>query len=578
MLKKQLQILLIINIFQTLKPELYFTDHKKSLKKTSWAENTLKKLTLDQKIGQLFIIAAISSTEQPTETLATELIACPYNLNKKHIKQAVKEDNVGGIIFLFKSTPEYQQKLTKKYQALSKLPLFIAQDSEWGLAMRLDLLPNKVIRYPKNMTLGAIKNTNLIYKLGKEIGKQCLHLGVHINFAPVVDINNNPNNSVIHDRSFSDDKNKVAKLANSYAKGLQDVGIIACAKHFPGHGDTNIDSHLELPRLKHQKKRLENLEIYPFRYLIKNNISAIMIGHLLVEALDKNNSASLSYNIVTNYLQKKLNFKGLIITDGLGMKAITKNLAAGQIALQAFMAGNDILLCPTDLKAAQKAIKESILSGIITVKELDQKVFKILKAKEWALKKETKYTKNNDFLIRDKAIKLQEELFDNAITIVNNKNKIKFNQKLIENSSAILIGKLPENIFKNYLNQTACKVIEQNQVINLQEIYNFIKNYNNKTIIIAIGQINKIAAERFGIDENIFKLLDMLKEEAKEIILIIFGTPYSLKYFKDTSLLIAAYEDDPAMQKSAFKLIAGQIIAKGELPVKINLNQINIGS
>lgn len=534
---------------------------------SNWAEQTLQKLTLREKIGQLFIVATASNFTQPTEILVTALQNCPYNMNHDHIINLIKNYNIGGVIFLFKSDPNTQVAFTNKYQELSKVPLLITQDSEWGLSMRLDLNPEKVIQYPRNLTLGAIKDEQLIYELGKEVGHQCSAIGIHMNFAPVVDINNNPENPVIHDRSFGDDKYKVARLATLFAQGVEDAGILACAKHFPGHGDTDVDSHLELPIIKHDKVRLDNIELYPFRHIINNGISSIMIAHLAIPALEPDIKipSSLSYKIVTEELKNNLNFKGLIITDGLGMQAITNHYKPGELELQAFLAGNDILLCPLDVPLAIELIEKAILSGRITEEELDRRVLKILKAKEHAFKQNAK-TNFEAFIIRQEAKELQEKLFDNAVTLVKNEKNLNFNQKLLEESCLIQIGDLPENLFFNSLDGICKKALCIPKKFNINQIIENTSDHN--TIIIALAQMNKFAKDNFGISTESLALINKLLKN-KQVILVVFGSPYSLKYFENCDVVIEAYEDAPAMQSSVLKVLKGHIQATGSLPIKI---------
>lgn len=344
----------------------------------SASEKIIQSLTLRQKIGQLFIVAAASSFEQPGEVLSSQMIKSPYRMDKSYIESLIHKYHIGGICWLFRSTPEKQMALTKHYQNISELPLLIAQDCEWGLSMRLD----NTIKFPKAGDLGKLRNKQLIYEMGKEIGMQCREIGVHMNLAPVVDVNSNPDNPVIGIRSFGDDPKQVAQCAALFAKGLQDGGVLSCAKHFPGHGDTSIDSHLDLPVIRHDRKRLEEVELYPFKKLIEAGVDAVMTAHLLVLAYDLEKPATLSKNIITNLLRNQLNFSGLIITDGLGMRALTNYYKPGEIELNALLAGNDILLCPVDVPKAVELIEKAIKEGRIKEEEIDRRVFKILSIKE----------------------------------------------------------------------------------------------------------------------------------------------------------------------------------------------------
>jgi len=345
----------------------------------NWAQQTFESMTLQEKIGQMFVVAAASCFDKNEETLSSALFKSPYKMDPEYIRYLIQNHHIGGLIFLYQSTPEKQIDFTNEYQRLSKYPLLIAQDCEWGLSMRLD----DTISFPRNMTLGTLTNRHLIYEVGKEIGKQCKAIGVHLNCAPVVDVNNNPNNPVINTRSFGSDKETVAECATLMMHGMQDAGILTCAKHFPGHGDTSTDSHLTLPVINHSKERLHNLELYPFKELIKEGVDTVMMAHLNVLAFDASGiSSSLSKNIVTNILQKELGFNGLVLTDGLGMQAITNHCNGAQAALQAFKAGNTILLCPLDVSEAIQAIEQFVKEDPYYLELLTKNVLKILNTKE----------------------------------------------------------------------------------------------------------------------------------------------------------------------------------------------------
>lgn len=334
-------------------------------------------LTLDQKIGQLFMVSAVADEKIAKECREKK----SYRMDKEYIEELITQYHVGGIIFLGKSDYHKQIARTKHFQELSTIPLLIGQDLEPGRVGGARF--TDFAQFPNNQHLGTIDNPDYTYLIGKSIGNIGKSLGVDIIFAPVADVNNNPNNPVINDRSFGDDPQLVANHATAFAKGLADTGIIACAKHFPGHGDTNIDSHHDLPLISHNIQRLHTIELAPFKKLIAADIPTIMIAHLEVPALEeqKNMPSSLSRKIVTDLLRKELGFEGLIITDGLDMGGITNHYSSGQAELQALIAGNDILLCSTDVPAAITAIKQALTDGHITEKEIDTHVERILAVK-----------------------------------------------------------------------------------------------------------------------------------------------------------------------------------------------------
>jgi beta-N-acetylhexosaminidase len=342
----------------------------------SWAEEILAHLTPEEKIGQLFMIAAVSD-EQDNEAFIHN---SPYHIKHSYTYSLIIHYHVGGIIFLGTSSIRTQYVFTQKLQKMSKFPLLIAQDCEWGLGMRMP----DAIAFAKANILGKLADTQLIYAIGKEIGRQCKLMGIHINLAPVADVDTNPLNPIIADRSFGNNPTQVSICASAFMHGMHAAGILTCAKHFPGHGDTTADSHCELPLILHNRDRLDAIELYPFKELITAGVDAVMIAHLAIPALepDIHRPSSLSTHIVTNLLRKKFNFNGLIITDGLGMSSVTKNFPPGYAELEALKAGNDILLCPCDVPKAVELIKEAINNKEISIAELDAHVLRILRAKE----------------------------------------------------------------------------------------------------------------------------------------------------------------------------------------------------
>lgn len=531
------------------------------------AQELLHSMTLREKIGQLFMVAASSIFYAPDDPLAPTQKDSPYNIDPEHIKRLIRECHIGGLIFLFKSEPDLQITALKMYQHESKIPLLIGQDLEWGLSQSLDHDPSKVTRYPHLMTLGALSKDNeyLIYELGYEIGKQCAQIGVHINFAPVADVNNNPANPVIHDRSFGDDPARVAWLATLYMQGLEDAGIIACAKHFPGHGDVNVDSHEELPRLNHARDRLDAIELLPFKTLIDAGVGAVMTAHLEIPAFDarENRPSSMSRRVVTKLLKDELHFQGLAITDGLGMKAITNHYKPGELELEAFLAGNDILLCPLDVPRAVELIEQAINDGRISEKELDKRVLKILQAKEWAFAQQRKHTAQDPlgFLIRPEACALQEELYRKTITIVRNNLDI-FNPTLLEQSCIIQIGGSKNEYVPSTINTSAALTHDEvNACLS--------RASDHDTIIILLNGMNKFAHKNFGLSPNLQLLLSQLKEGSKKIVIVAFGSPYSISYFDDADAIILAYayKETPALWAAVRDVLIKAMRAEGKLPI-----------
>ncbi|MEJ7684864.1 MAG: glycoside hydrolase family 3 N-terminal domain-containing protein [Segetibacter sp.] len=328
-----------------------------------WVDSVFNSLNRKQRIAQLMIIRAHSN-------LGPEHVASVTALIKKY--------KVGGLCF-FQGGPVRQANLTNYYQSISKTPLLITIDGEWGLGMRLD----SVINFPRQMMIGAVPDAQLVYRFGHAVGQQCKRMGIQVNFAPVVDINNNPANPVINDRSFGEDKYKIALFGVQYMKGMQDEGIMACAKHFPGHGDVSADSHFDLPVINKTRQQLDSLELYPFRKMIKERVGSVMIAHLYIPAIDTtvNQATSLSYNNVTGLLRNELGFTGLTFTDALEMKAVSKFYPAGQASVQSLIAGNDMLCLPEDIKGSIKKIRKAIRKKDLKKSDIDSRVKKVLLAK-----------------------------------------------------------------------------------------------------------------------------------------------------------------------------------------------------
>jgi beta-glucosidase-like glycosyl hydrolase len=318
-----------------------------------WADSVFNSLTPDQRLGQLFMVAAYSNKDLK---------------HVKSIRDLIVKYNIGGIIWM-QGGPVRQGKIANYFQSIARTPLLYSIDGEWGLAMRLDSTP----RYPKQMTLGAIQDDSLIYSMGHSIGLECRRMGIHVNFAPVADVNNNPLNPVIGVRSFGENKYQVAHKSYMYMQGLQDVRVMANAKHFPGHGDTDSDSHKTLPFIGHSVERLDSLELFPFRYLIERGLASVMVAHLNIPALDssKNTPSTLSPAIVKDLLKGRMGFKGLIFTDALSMKGVTDYYAPGMVDVKALIAGNDVLLFSENVPRAIVEIRKAIAEGRISQDEVD---------------------------------------------------------------------------------------------------------------------------------------------------------------------------------------------------------------
>lgn len=518
-----------------------------------WVDSIMDKLTLKQKIGQLFMIEAYS------------------NRDEKHtskIKKTIKKYRIGGLIFM-QGTPEKQAELTNKFQAVSKIPLLVGFDGEWGLNMRLQ----NSFRYPWNMTLGAIQNNELIEQFGIQLGEHCKRIGIHVNFAPVVDINTNPENPIIGNRSFGENKYNVTEKAISFTKGMQSTGVLANAKHFPGHGDTSTDSHKTLPFLNFSLQRLDSIELYPYKKMFGTNLTSIMIAHLNVPSLEpeKGVPTSISYKVVTELLKEKMGFDGLIFTDALNMKGAANFAKPGDIDLAAFIAGNDMLLIPEDIKVAIKKIKKAIRKDKISKERLNVSVNKILKAKYWAglnhyIPIEETGIQDDIITIKDKL--LFKTLMKEAITVIKNNNEILPLKELGNNKIAyVKLGDSDNLNFTNTLKKyTEIDIVEDE---NLTDLLQKLKLYD--TVIIGYHKSNETPWKNFKMShEELIWLQEITKNH--KVILDVFASPYTLldvSDFDSIDAILVSYQNSSESQEISAQIIFGAIEAKGKLPVSI---------
>ncbi len=525
---------------------------------TAWVDSLMRKMSLEEKIGQLIMVDAYSRMGKEHENKLLHLV-------EKH--------KIGGVVF-FKGGPARQVKLTNKLQGASKIPLLISQDAEWGLGWRLD----SAISYPRQMTLGAIEDESLIYQMGYDIGKQLRRIGVHVNFAPVVDINNNPGNPVINSRSFGEDRMNVARKATLYAQGLEDAGILAVFKHFPGHGDTNMDSHHTLPVIENDFERLDSLELFPFKFGIGKGISAIMAAHLKVPALDPSGlPASLSPRIINDFLKNTLSFKGLIFTDALGMRGASTLFSSGELEVRAFAAGNDILLMPSDVPRAISSIKREIKRGEISEERLDESVRKILFTKAWAgLDKQVLV--NTDSIIEDINDPFYEvekaKLIRNSVTLLKNRGSvIPFRNPEAYRVASIAIGRGEPDEFsrtlKNYVETDAFYFNNDKLITESDPVLRKLEKYN--TLIISIHNSSQWPGRNYGIYPQTTDFLEKL-EFSGNLVLVIFGNPYSINKLGDTdkfNSIVLAYENNPHIKYQVAQGIFGAFDLKGKLPVSV---------
>jgi len=521
-----------------------------------WAEETFSKMTLEQKVAQLFMVPVYPNSQT----------------NITYTKALLDKYDIGGIIY-FKGHPTQTARLTNDFQNIARTPLMVAIDGEWGVSMRLD----SIIKFPYQMTLGAIEDNSLIYDMAKEIARQCNILGINVNFAPVVDINNNRDNPVIGIRSFGQNPRNVVQKGYAYMAGLQDENILAVAKHFPGHGDTDKDSHKTLPVINHNYDRLKSVELYPFQNLIQYGVGAVMVAHLYIPRLEDtpNLPATLSPRIVNGLLRDTLGFKGLVFTDAMDMKGVSDYFSPGEAAIRALMAGNDIILMPKDFLAAYNAVLSAVKRGEIPESLIDKKVKKILKAKAW-MGLSSWQPVNTDSIVQrintPDALVLKRKLYENAITLVKNQDNL-VPLKHLENKTiaTVVIGDGEENRFSRTLNlydktdiYTISKKAKYEDFASLRER---VKNYD--IVIVSIHKTNPFAVKTYGISENSLWFVARLAEETN-VILDLFASPYALERFRNLSKvksIIVSYQDDEEAQDISAQIIYGGIGAKGKLPV-----------
>lgn len=522
----------------------------------TWVDSVYGSLSWNERIGQLFMIRAHSD-------LGASHIAA--------VEAQIEKYKVGGLCF-FQGTPEKQVQLVNRYQQLSKdLPLLVAIDGEWGLGMRMK---ESTISYPRQLTLGAIQNNRLIYQMGREIGHQLNRTGVHVNFAPVLDINNNPNNPVINTRSFGEDRYNVTIKSYMYMKGMQDVGIMACGKHFPGHGDTDVDSHLDLPVIKHPLDRLDSLELFPFKSLAAYGIGSMMVAHLSMPGLDDrpNRPTTLSYNTVTNLLKGKLNFKGIIFTDALEMKGVTKYFDSGQVEAEALLAGNDMLVLPEDIGAALKTIKSYLREGKLSENRIEESVKKILRAKyELQLHRLQPVEEENvrKEVNTPRAKALRRELFKEALTMVRNKNDlIPFQTTGDQKMATISIGASAKTTFQKRLDSYGkFRHLQLSKNISTAQRQQLIGSLADQAaVIVSLHDLSDYASKDFGLTQSLKAFINELNEKTN-VILVVFGTPYLLKYFDAIDWVLEAYQENKDTEELAAQALFGAFSIKGRLPV-----------
>jgi beta-glucosidase-like glycosyl hydrolase/CubicO group peptidase (beta-lactamase class C family) len=522
-----------------------------------WADSVFSTLSLDDRIAQLMMVAAYSDKDAKHE---------------KGIEDLIRQRNIGGIIF-FKGGPGRQARLTNRYQAAARTPLLIGMDLEWGLAMRLD----STIRFPRQMTLGALKNDSLIEEMGLEIAREMKRLGVHVSFSPVLDVNNNPANPVINDRSFGEDRELVARKGIAYMRGLQKGGVIATAKHFPGHGDTDTDSHYGLPLIAHSRTRLDSLELYPFQRIVEEGIAAMMVAHLEVPALDstKGQPSTLSKPIVHQLLEQELGFKGLVFTDALNMKGVARADKPGEIELRALLAGNDVMLFPQDPVKAIERIRQAVDSGVVDRALIDHKCLKVLRAKEWAGLARMKPVETKDLhadLNTSRGKLLRRNLYARAITALNDHHKaIPVGRLDTLRIASLVIGDTLGNPFQTGLQRYApVTLFRCDKSLKRDSLDALLRKLDAfDRVIVSVHNTTWRVNKDFGVPET---ALDIVREIAgrRPTIFALFANPYRLSKAYGAQLMssvMVGYEETEETQDLMAQAIFGAIGVDGKLPI-----------
>lgn len=536
---------------------------------TSKAARLFSEMSLEEKIAQLLIVR-VSSTGTSAE-------------NQKMIEN-IEHYQPGGVCF-FKGGPLREANLTNKMQAVSKIPMFISIDGEWGPSMRLD----SCVEFPRQMTLGALSasNDSLIYKMGVEVAKQCRAVGINMNFAPCVDINNNSKNPVINSRSFGESREKVSHKAALYMQGMQDGGIVTCIKHFPGHGDTQTDSHLGLPTIKKSRIELDELELYPYRYLIPKDPDMVMVGHLNIPALDsaQNSVSSLSFAITSDLLKRELGFTGIIITDGMEMQGVqNNNRFEGDVEIQALLAGVDILLLPGKTENVVRAIKSAVDSGILPIELIDERCLRVLEFKEskGLLDQKPVDLKSVPALMNTaEAAEVNSRIERKAITLLKNENnllplKVEPNDTVKADSLVFLCVGRP-----NYQDSYR-KIVSRYNMVYIYQPKTFTSKKEDeearklkdtlapyKRVVVVYGGSNQLPAQKYGVDKRILNVLNQVAME-KQVVLIHTGNPYVLDYFDSTTnykAVMVTYQPTPNSVDAALSCCFGEHVCEGTLPI-----------
>ena len=526
-----------------------------------WVDSVFASLTPDQRIAQLMVVRL-------SERTSTGIL-----FYDKKVTELVKKYNIGGVC-LFQGNPTLQAATVNSLQAIAKTPIMMCIDGENGLGMRFD----SIIPLNRQMMMGAVQDETIIYNYGKLVGEQCKRAGIHVNYAPVVDVNNNPNNPVINDRSFGEDKYKVASYGIAYMKGMQDVGVMACAKHFPGHGDVDVDSHKDLPVINKTIAQLDSLEFYPFKQIFKAGIGSVMIAHLSIPAIDNipNKPTSISYKNVTELMRNKMGYQGLTFTDALEMQGVKKFYPDGEASVESIIAGNDMLCLPGDVPMSIIKIKEAIKKKKLSWADIETHCRKVLAAKyQYGMANLQPVNLTNITAdINSNVNAMKKVIAENALTLLNKTDDVFFPLKPNDALTKIVyvsLGTSTDNEFSKKLRSEYKADVfyinykhDAGRVLSLVELIK--KRY--KKVIIGVHNYARVPLNNFGISPSAVDLVTQLQNQTNAITFI-FGNPYAIKNWCNAKNLVACYEDDTITQNTAFEFLQGKIQAKGKLPVTV---------
>ena len=532
-----------------------------------WTDSVYQTLSNDERIAQLMVVR-LSTIDGKTKKVT---------FFEQEVSQLVQQYNIGGIC-LFQGSPTEQALVMNRLQATAKTPIMMCIDAEWGVGMRMT---DSVLPLPKQMMLGAMQDQTLVYEYGRLVGEQCKRIGIQVNYAPVVDVNNNPMNPVINERSFGEDKYKVANYGIAYMHGMQDVGVMACAKHFPGHGDVSVDSHYDLPVINKSLAELDSLELYPFRRIFEAGVGSVMIAHLFIPAIDNtaNRATSLSPQNIKVLLRKTIGYNGLTFTDALEMQGVRKFFPEGEASVQSIIAGNDMLCLPGDVPLAIRKITEAIAAGRISWEDIEMHCKKVLMAKyEYGLGFYSPINVTDITADLNAGIpEMRKKVAEHALTLLKKSSDRFFPLSPFDNNKKgevafVAVGINQRNaLAKRMINDYQADVFFTDSLVKTtKDVTTLVKKLTSgyKNIVIGIHNMGRSSATNFGVTDLEIALLNQLQTLTNSIIFQ-FGNAYAAKNWCNARNLVICYEDDAIVQGVAADMLQGKSDYNGVLPVTV---------